>query len=77
MQLKFCFILLSLAFIQCLKGPTDAIKIIFLTKDLKVLGGTEGEDYTTNGKQAIIQKPGEFIASGESEEGNIVVTSSK
>ena len=77
MQLKFCFILLSLALIQCLKGPTDAIKIIFLTKDLKVLGGTEGEDYSTNGKQAVIQKPGEFIASGESEEGNIVVTSSE
>ena len=76
MKVKICFILLSLALIQCLKGPADAIKIIFLTKDLKVLGGTDGEDYTTSGKQAVIQKSGEFIASGESEEGNIIVTAS-
>ena len=76
MKVKICFILLSLALIQCLKGPADAIKIIFLTKDLKVLGGTDGEDYTTSGKQAVIQKSGEFIASGESDEGNIIVTAS-
>ena len=52
--------------IQCLKGLVDAIKIIFLIKNLKVLGGTYGEDYTTSGKQAVIQKSGEFIVSGES-----------
>ena len=76
MKLKIAFILLSLALIRCLKGPTDAIKIIFLTKGLNILGGTEGEDYTKNGKQAVIEKSGEFIASGESDEGNIVVTAS-
>ncbi len=74
MQLKICFLFLSLTFIQCLKGPTDAIKILFLTKDLKVLGGTEGIDYTTNEKQIVIKNSGEFIALGESEEGNIIIT---
>ena len=76
MKFKICFILLSLSLIQCLKGPTDAIKIVFLTDDLKVLGGTKGEEYTTEGKTAVIQKSGEYVALGESEEGNIVITGS-
>ena len=73
MKLKTCLILFSLALIQCLRGPTEAIKIIYLTKDLKVLGGTEGEDYTKSGKQIVIQKPGEYVALGESDEGNIII----
>ena len=76
MKLKVCFILVSLALIHCLKGPADAIKIIFLTKDLKFLGGTEEEDKTKNGKTAVIQKLGELIASWESDEGNIVISAS-
>ena len=55
--------MVSLALIHCLKGPADAIKIIFLKKDLKFLGGTEEEDKTKNGKTAVIQKLGELIAS--------------
>ena len=77
MKLKCCFILLSLALIQCVKVPTDAIKIIFLTKDLKVLGGTKDVDYSTSGKTAVIEKSGEFVASGESDEGNIIIKASK
>lgn len=75
MKKQLYFVLFLFGLIHCAE-PTDAIKIIFLTKDLKVLGGKDGEDYTTSGKQAIIQKSGSFIASGESEEGNIIITSS-
>ena len=75
MKVYLFFLFLSLTLIHC-KGPNDAIKLIFLTKDLKVLGGVEGEDFSKTGKQVVLEKPGEFIASGESEEGNIVITSS-
>jgi hypothetical protein len=76
MKLKICFILLSLSLIQCLKGPEDANKIIFVKEELKVMGGKDGEDYTINGQTAVIQKSGEFVALGECEEGNIVITAS-
>ena len=74
MKLKICFILLSLSLIQCLKGPEDAHRIIFVRDELKVMGGKDGEDYTINGQTAVIQKSGEFVALGECEEGNIVIT---
>ena len=76
MKLKICFILLSLSLIQCLKGPTDANKILFVRDELKVMGGKDGEDYTINGQTAVIQKSGEYVALGECEEGNIVITAS-
>ena len=76
MKLKFCFIFLSLSLIQCLKGPTDANKILFVRDELKVMGGKDGEDYTINGQTVAIQKSGEFVALGECEEGNIVITAS-
>ena len=76
MKLKICFILLSLSLIQCLKGPEDANKIIFVRDELKVMGGKDGEDYTINGQTAVIQKSGEYVALGECEEGNIVITAS-
>ena len=75
MKLKICFLLLSLSLIQSLKGPNDAIKIIFLSDDLKVMGGTKDEDYSINGQTAVIKKSGEFVALGESV-GNIVITAS-
>ena len=68
--------MLSLSLIQCLKGPEDANKIIFVKEELKVMGGKDGEDYTINGQTAVIQKSGEFVALGECEEGNIVITAS-
>ena len=76
MKLKICFILLSLSLIQCLKGPEDANKIIFVRDELKVMGGKDGEDYTINGQTTVIQKSGEYVALGECEEGNIVITAS-
>ena len=75
MKLKICFILLSLSLIHCLKGPEDANKIIFVRDELKVMGGKEGKDYTITGQTVAIQKAGEYVALGECEEGNIVITS--
>ena len=74
MKIQLYFILLSLALIKWI-DPKDAIKLIFLSKDLKVLGGVEGEDYIKEGKTALITNPEFFIASGESEEGNIIINS--
>ena len=72
MKIQLYFILLSLALIKWI-DPKDAIKLIFLSKDLKVLGGVEGEDYIKEGKTALITNPGFFIASVESEEWNIII----
>ena len=74
MKLQICFILLSLSLIHCLKGPEDANKIIFVRDELKVMGGKEGKDYTITGQTVAIQKAGEYVALGECEEGNIVIT---
>ena len=73
MKIQIYSILLSLALIHSL-GPEEAIQIVFLTKGLKVLGGAEGEDFTQTGNSIAIQKSGEYVALGESEEGNIIIT---
>ena len=73
MKIQIYSILLSLALIHSL-GPEEAIQIVFLSKGLRVLGGAEGEDFTQTRNSIAIQKSGEYVALGESEEGNIIIT---
>ena len=76
MMSKIFFIFLLFPVFFCKeenKEPSISTYIVFSNEKIKI---SEGSGATVSGTTVLIEKPGVYLVSGESEEGNIVIKES-